>query len=145
MPYKIAVASSDGVNIDLSFRDSERFLIYEVNKTGEYNLSETRLFKDKEQAYDAQTFKVHDCGCKLAGTGCNGGNIRKVSLLEDCRSVICSEVGMRVRKQFASKAISIFDVNCSIEKALDKIINYYKKIDNHESLVKSPIDRKGGH
>ena len=31
MAYKIAVASSDGINIDLSFGVADEFLIYEIN------------------------------------------------------------------------------------------------------------------
>ena len=60
--------------------------------------------------------------------------IGKVALIEDCRAVVCKKVGFQAQKQFEKKAISVFDVECSVEEALEKITSYYYKIDNRQSL-----------
>lgn len=58
-------------------------------------------------------------------------------LLSDCRCVVCKKIGFQAQKQFEKKAISVFDVECEIKEALDKITFYYNKIDRHESLLKN--------
>ena len=40
----------------------------------------------------------------------------------------------RPKKQFERKAISVFDIECKITDALDKITAYYEKVDGHKSL-----------
>ena len=40
----------------------------------------------------------------------------------------------QAQKQFEKKAISVFDVECAVDEALEKITFYYGKIDNHESF-----------
>lgn len=74
-------------------------------------------------------------GCSGQGGGCGGSEIlmSKVSIIEDCRCVVCKKVGFQAQKQFEKKAISVFDVECLVSEALEKITFYYKKIDNHES------------
>lgn len=135
MLYRIAIASSDGVNIDLSFGAADRFMIYEVDENKGYHMVEIRKWEDV-QADAGNENERGACGggCSnaFAGTGCGGANIRKVSLIEDCRSIVCAEVGFKVRKQFAARAISVFDVQGEIREALEKIIGYYDKIDHHQ-------------
>ena len=58
----------------------------------------------------------------------------KVSLIEDCRAVVCKKIGFQAQKQFEKKAISVFDVEVSVEEALDKISTYFYKIDSRQSL-----------
>ena len=121
MPYKIAVATSDGVNIDRTFGSAEYFTIYEIN--------------------DKNFTLVENCenGCDLGcGNGCgNGGqHSEKVDLISDCRCVVCTKIGFPIRKQLEKLAISVFDVNCSVDESLQKITSYYSRIDNHESLRK---------
>lgn len=135
MEYQIAVASSDGIHSDLSFGEAEKFLIYRVNSNQEYRLAEIRNWDESDTAEEKE-----DVGCRSGctnvhgGAGCGGANIRKVSLIEDCRSIVCSKVGLKVRKQFEARAISVFDIDTEIQKALEKIIAYYERIDHHQNL-----------
>lgn len=135
MSYKIAVASSDGVYIDLPFGSADKFIIYEVDENREYLMVEIRKWEDTEAGTETTKKNVAcggGCSNVSAGTGCGGANIRKVSLIEDCRSIVCAEVGFKVRKQFAARAISVFDVEGKIQETLEKIIGYYDKIDHHQ-------------
>ena len=77
-------------------------------------------------------------GCGGNGHGCSGGTevLGKVALIEDCRAVVCRKIGFQAQKQFEKKAISVFDVDVSVEDALDKITSYYYKIDSRQSLRK---------
>lgn len=136
MAYKIAVASSDGIHVDLKFGETKKFLIYQVGD--EISLIEER----KVEEQDTNESSCSTAGCSNGGCGGNGGNgcngsssiVNKVSLIADCRCIVCKKVGFMAQKQFEKKAISVFDVECEIEDALEKITFYYDKIDNHKSF-----------
>lgn len=142
LAYKIAIGSSDGIRVDLKFGEAAKFLIYEV--TDEVRFSEERIVHDDTKVQD---IKVHPCntsncgskGCSGNGGGCNGSSdvISKVELISDCRCVVCKKIGFQAQKQFEKKAISVFDVECRINEALEKITYYYGKIDKHESFRKT--------
>ncbi len=139
MSYKIAIGSSDGMNVDLKFGEVSKFLIYEVDE--EIKLLEERIVSEEKTSSQCGDRK----GCGGSGNGCDGqGNacggpedvISRVSIISDCRSVVCKKIGFQAQKQFEKKAISVFDVECSVAEALEKISFYFGKIDNHESLRK---------
>jgi hypothetical protein len=161
MSYKIAIGSSDGVNVDLSFGSALEFYIYDVEGT-EYKFLEKREYVMPEGAApqrpaagadgvnvsEGAADSKKDCGsgagCGSGGScgtgggcGSGGGTFPKVQLVSDCRCVICLKVGFNVCKQFEKLAISSFDVDCTVKEALDKITGYFDKIDNHQSLRNS--------
>lgn len=146
MSYKIAIGSSDGINVDLKFGQVSKFLIYEVDE--EIKLLEERIVTDEKtdslERTSSQCGDKNGCGgagtgCGGQGTGCGGPEevMSRVSIISDCRSVVCKKIGFQAQKQFEKKAISVFDVECSVAEALEKISFYYKKIDNHESFRKA--------
>lgn len=135
--YKIAVASSDGKNIDVSFGGAAFFDIYKVSGK-EYCLDEKR-----EVPASGTGSKVSQGGsCGGIGNacgsntkcGCNEGAADKVEIISDCRCIVCKKIGFQAAKQLEKRAIVGFDVECSIEEALIKIINYFDKMDSHQSL-----------
>ena len=150
MSYKIAIGSSDGINVDLKFGEIKEFLIYEVD--------ENTKFLEKRAVYDELPENTlsftegicstgdKDCtsSCVSEGGGCGDGNgcsgpkdaVVKISVISDCRCVVCKKIGFQAQKQFEKKAISVFDVECSISEALEKITYYYGKIDRHETFRK---------
>ena len=145
MSYKIAVASSDGRQIDETFGSAKRFLIYEVTE-GIYKRLEERAFCE-EGTENNDAAIVDGCnspaGCKKedgcgsgTGGGCGGAGeaSAKVELVSDCRCVVCKKIGFHIQKQLERKAISAFDVTCPVEEALEKISHYFTRMDNHESL-----------
>ncbi|MCR5742911.1 MAG: hypothetical protein K6F92_04165 [Lachnospiraceae bacterium] len=136
MSYKIAIGSSDGIHVDLKFGEVENFLIYEVSE--ETELVEKRKVLPGDE--DADGAKNPDCasgcgagsGCGGHGNGCAGsGDVtQRVALIEDCRCIVCKKVGFMAQKQFEKRAISVFDVDCTVGEALEKITAYYKKMDS---------------
>ena len=143
MAYKIAVASSDGVKVDLHFGASESFLIYAVSDNGTFKLEEKREFKEEDNSLDNTAKPLVNAECKSGcgnenGGGCcgSGAGSAKVALIEDVRAVVAAKIGLNVTKQLERKAIASFDVETTVQEALEKITSYYYKVDNHQTLVK---------
>lgn len=144
MSYKIAVGSSDGVNVDLKFGEVNKFLIYDIDddirfvgarKVDKRSLDNT-VKADVSANCNSGCSSDNSCGNR--GNGCGGeeGVLKLISTIKDCRCVVCKKVGFQAQKQFEKKAIAVFDVEMPIKEALDKIASYYKKIDHHQSLRK---------
>lgn len=138
MSYKIAIGTSDGVNIDLKFGAVRAFHVYGVDGT-EVTLLEIReVPSETPESGDCSVNK--ECSgkdsCSGNGGGCGGPSraSAKVDAISDCRCVVCSKVGFSAQKAFEKKAISVFDVECTVEEALSKITSYYEKVDGHISL-----------
>ena len=138
--FKIAIASSDGKNVDLHFGKAAGFLIYEFD--GE-KFSQTEMRKAPAPLTEASAAEsapqAESGGCGSGGcAGCTGGGgccsrggakLASVELLSDCRAVIAAQIGGNVRRQFERSVISCFDVDYPVETVLEKLSAYYKKID----------------
>lgn len=147
MAYNIAFGSSNGINVDLKFGETDKFYIYRVDGQ-DLQFLEIRHVNpsDPSAKAPAPASEASSCGtggscgngsgCGGNGHGCGGGTevLGKVALIEDCRAVVCKKIGFQAQKQFEKKAISVFDIEVSVEDALDKISSYYYKIDNRQSL-----------
>ncbi len=147
MAYNIAFGSSNGINVDLKFGETDKFYIYRVDGQ-DLEFLEIRHVNpsDPSAKAPAPASEASSCGtggscgngsgCGGNGHGCGGGTevLGKVALIEDCRAVVCKKIGFQAQKQFEKKAISVFDIEVSVEDALDKISSYYYKIDNRQSL-----------
>ena len=137
MAYKIAAASSDGVNIDVHFGAAQSFLIYEVNDKGEFSFLEKRDYDESREAESIDGKPAKTAGCHGSGSGCgqggcSGGASAKVELISDVRAVIAEKIGFNVQKQLEKKAISSFDVDVTVNEALEKITKYFYSVDNHQ-------------
>ncbi len=143
MGYLIAVGSSDEINVNLKFGEADEVLIYEVEGLS-YSLKEKRKLNKEKDTKETGTDitcssdSCKSCNCSGNGQGCNGGSDaeKKVNILKDCRCVLFKKVGFQAQKQFEKKAISIFDIECEISDAFEKITKYYDKVDSHTSLRK---------
>ena len=143
MSYKIALASSDGVNVDEHFGAASSFLIYEVSDEGAFSLLERRAYDGGDEAASSEGCEPAPGGCGTGGCGGQGNGCgqgaavsAKVRLIEDCRSVVAAKIGFNVTKQLEKKAISGFDVDCTVQEALEKITKYFHSVDNHVSLAR---------
>lgn len=132
MSYKIAVGSSDGIRVDLKFGEVKDFTIFEV-EDDKYSIVETRkaIFDEVTAGCGADSGTCNSTGCGGNGKGCNGSAdvISKVELIKDCRCIVCKKIGFQAQKQLERKAISVFDVEGTIEEILGKIIAYYGTLD----------------
>ncbi|BAH05513.1 NifB/NifX family molybdenum-iron cluster-binding protein [Clostridium kluyveri] len=130
MGYNIAVASTDGVNIDKHFGASNSFFIIKVNDDGTYeNLGERLVEKNQRNSVN----------CSLCSSKHSCGNInpkiqRKIEAISDCRCLLCSRCGPSSEKQLGKNNISVFGINMKLDEALKTIIRYYKRSDEHKLL-----------
>lgn len=139
MSLKVALASSDGKNIDLHFGKAEKFYIYELKDKG-FELVESRdapKQEEKESIADSECIPGGGAGCgggfgcgSGCGGGCGGASGPLSPLVEgllDCRAIVAAQFGQNVRRQFERNAVSVFDVELPIDEALEKLAAYYLK------------------
>ena len=135
MSYKIAVGSSDGIHVDLKFGEVKKFIIFEVEeekkKVLEIRNVDTGTEAPSANRCDGSAKGCSTSGCSGNGMGCNGSTdvISKVNKIKDCRCIVCKKIGFQAQKQLERKAISVFDIEGSIDEILGKIIEYYRKLD----------------
>ncbi|MFL0194050.1 NifB/NifX family molybdenum-iron cluster-binding protein [Clostridium sp. WILCCON 0269] len=130
MGYNIAVASTDGVNIDKHFGASNSFFIIKVNDDETYeNLGERLVEKNqKNNGSCSSCSSEHSCG------HVNPKNQKKIETISDCRCLLCSRCGPGSEKQLGRNNISVFGINMKLDEALKTIIRYYKRSDERKSL-----------
>ena len=139
MSTKIAIATSDNLNIDLHFGQAKAFLIYELQdgsfvQIEQRELPATPVVDPAGDVSDCNPSGGFACGsgCGGSGGGCCGGGASgplapAVELLLDCRSVVAAQFGQNIRRQFERNAISVFDIELPINEALGKLAAYYTK------------------
>jgi hypothetical protein len=133
MAYKIAVASSDGKNVDLHLGSSPFLKVYTAE-----GLSFQFLEDRKADVSSEAEGRCQGSGCSGGnGGGCSGGgNPQSVEIVADCRAVVAAKVGKNARRLLELKAISVFDIEIPVEEALSKITSYYHKLDNRAFNIK---------
>ena len=130
MRYQIAVATSDGVNINQHFGHTESFWIYRVEENDSYELIEVRIVKGENQVIREE--RKEECG------GCLGHRkYSKIEAISDCRCVLCSRCGYGTEKELYKAGITAFVIEKEIDEALQKIIRYYRNDKSHVSLRSS--------
>ena len=146
MSIKVAIASSDGLNIDLHFGQAKSFLIYELNGKKFELIEKREVPAGANESASPETLSAQDfgSGCGGGGFGCGSGGgcsgsgggcggeaggplAPAVELLLDCRSVVAAQIGQGMGRQFQRNAISVFDIELPISEALEKLAAYYLK------------------
>lgn len=96
---KIAVATSDGKNVDLHFGSAEIFLIFEIeeNNVNFLELREKPKISIKEHS-DRWTASL--------------------KLLEDCNTVFCSRIGDEPKEALQNKGIKTVESKKTIKEAV---------------------------
>lgn len=108
MPYKIAIASSDGKVVNQHFGRADRFHIVQVDEHNEYQLVEIRNRPPI----------------------CQGGNHDEVSLeenanaLSDCSYVIVSRIGAVAENVLNQRGIAVYTIPDLIDEAITRLISY---------------------
>ncbi len=110
---KIAVASTDGVDISQHFGRSSCFIIFEVGQNGIMRL-ETR-------ENNGVHHHEHDPGeCQSRGEHSGHDHSVFASILKDCEAVICHGMGMRAAQALAAGGIIPYAIadECTPEEAV---------------------------
>ncbi|AEV68894.1 nitrogenase cofactor biosynthesis protein NifB [Acetivibrio clariflavus] len=116
---KVAVSTSDGININQHFGSAEDFWIYQVFKDGSYNLIEVRKTGQINNNSD-----VHE-------------RVRsKAELLMDVETVLAEQIGRYAEDILNRRGIKAFALSGSIDKALK---TYGRKSRLIRNLSKSSV------
>ncbi|MDF2987754.1 MAG: Dinitrogenase iron-molybdenum cofactor biosynthesis protein [Eubacterium sp.] len=103
MAERIAIASSDGSNIDLHFAKAASFYIYEIF-AGKYEYIEYRKL-DAANRHDEIEFE------------------RTLKALEDCKAIIVAQIGRGALAFVNSKGIRVFEAPYPIQMVLERFID----------------------
>ncbi len=140
----IAVATSDGENIDAEFGKARSFDIYRIT-AGEVpgaEFVERRLVDPAEgegaaAPDEAPCSPIVGCSGPGSGGGCGGGHgcagaaspqlQRRIAAVSDCVCVLCSHAGPGAQKLLAANAITLFDIVMPIGRALPKVVAWYTR------------------
>ena len=141
MSVKVAIASSDGLKIDLHFGQAKEFFIYELQKDAFVQIEKRELPVNSGEAalrkaqgpQEDELSGGFACpggggGCGGCGGGASGPLAPAVELLLDCQAVIAAQIGQNMRRQFERNAISVFDIELPVTQALEKLAAYYSKL-----------------
>lgn len=102
MAQRIAIASTDGQNINLHFGQAHQYYIYDL----------------EEQAYRfVEVRKVS----RILTHGSNEFD-RVIALLQDCKAIFVGQIGFGAARYLAAKNIRIFEAPYSIPAVLDKLV-----------------------
>jgi nitrogen fixation protein NifX len=99
MAQRIAIASSDGKNIDAHFAQARQYYIYDIGEHG-YEFVETRT---------VSAIVNHEFD-KVTG------------LLQDCTAVFAARIGPGAARVLAAKGLRIFETPYPIPAVLDKVV-----------------------
>ncbi len=110
--FKVAVATSDGINVDSHFGHVSEFTIYEVDgETG-----------DGEPIED---FEIEKSGCQDGNCGEEIFDEIAVSLAEEkVEFVLAAKIGPRAVQALTRQNIIALDVVVPVEEALHKVRDY---------------------
>ncbi len=104
MPYKIAIASSDGKFVNQHFGKAQQFLIVELKDDGSYNYLETRENKP------ACAIEGHDSLIEDS-----------INLISDCDGVLVSQIGPGAADMLIEKGVQPVIIPMLIDDALKKV------------------------
>lgn len=132
--YKVAVATSDGKNVDSHFGHVSSFLILEVD-------GESGHFEDIEDRSVAAACSAGERGGVSCG-GRNGVGEGKsamdaiAEILEDVDYVLTARIGPHAIRALAKYNITAYDIVLPIDEAVKKISEFRQKIAERRIKVK---------
>ena len=98
---KIAVASTNGKNVDLHFGDANRFLIYEIND-GEGKFQEIR---------EKTEIPINNHQERW---------VASIDIIEDCKAVLCSKIGKEPMIELRKLGIKPIQLDCEVKDAISE-------------------------
>ena len=127
--FRVAVASSDGRNIDSHFGSAENFYIYELyqNETWEQiDIRENVNLKENTGLSDEEGKSGCSGSCSGRRGNCHGA-LENIKFLSDCSYLFATKVGIKSSKLLLREDISVLEVSLPIEEAFPKLIAFEKR------------------
>lgn len=130
MSFKIAVATSDGKNIDTAFASAKKFLILEVESDGKYVEEGYRGNPNIALIAPSSASTCGASSCGGCGGGC-GGSSYSVEFLWDCHYVLATSFGHKEAKLLNRIFIDALEVSLPIDKSVVKVALYDNRVTNN--------------
>ncbi len=102
MTYRVAIASTDGKNIDLHFAQASQFYIFDVHDK-EFTFIEVRR-NPKILCHGETEFK------------------KVIAILKDCSAIVVSQVGYGAAKYIFSTGLRVFEAPYPVQDVLHKFV-----------------------
>ncbi|MBP5248052.1 MAG: dinitrogenase iron-molybdenum cofactor biosynthesis protein [Fibrobacter sp.] len=124
--YKVAVATNDGVHVNVHFGHAAAFDVYEVDdESGEISKVEVRL-------------KPEHCDGTCGSRETEGSSMDSAAKsLADLDYVLCEQVGTHAIRALARYNVRAFDIELPIAEAIAKINEFRKKIAERQKFLNS--------
>ena len=128
MSYKIALVSSDRVNIDLHFGEITSVLVYSVNEdNGTFSFEEER----KISLPVISKREGDESGCS-----CGQGFVNHVTaVIKDCQYFLVAKIGNRPHRLLQENKVNCIEAPFEIEEAVTKLNGYFVSHKKRESHV----------
>lgn len=128
MSFKIAVATSDGVNIDTEYSKAPKFLIINVDDEGNYH---------NEGYLHNYSISVNGCGsCESCKSGCQSN---EAEFLWECSYVLATSFSHRITKLLNRIYIDTLEVRLTIAEAVPKVIAFENRRSNFGKNLKTSV------
>ncbi|WP_029320230.1 NifB/NifX family molybdenum-iron cluster-binding protein [Butyrivibrio sp. AE3004] len=128
--FKVAVATSDGINVDSHFGHVTEFTIYDVDvNSGEGEPAESR--------------EISVAGCSDGSCGEVGTFDRIAERLSDVEYVLAAKIGPRAVMALGRANIIAIDAVIPIDKALSKLKDYRDKKKQKEERARRILSENG--
>jgi predicted Fe-Mo cluster-binding NifX family protein len=100
---KLALASSDGENVNLHFGKAFKFFIYELEGNNRKFLEYREVKKNPEEKHQWN---------------------KSLSIIKDCEVVICVQAGMKARLGLKKAKIKLFEDEGPVDEVLERFIRH---------------------
>ncbi|MBZ9570711.1 nitrogen fixation protein [Methanobrevibacter sp. TMH8] len=100
---KVAVASTDGKNIDLHFGDANQFFIFNI------------IGKEFLELRKKVELPLEDHSERWRAS---------IDLLYDCKALLCKKIGKEPHIELRKKGIKVIVIDSKIDNALDECYNH---------------------
>ena len=131
--YKVAVATNDGVNVNVHFGHAAAFDVYEVDdESGKFEKVEVRV-------------KPEHCDGSCGDGTCGQRDVERSSMfsaaknLADLDYVLCSQLGPQAVQALTRFNVRAFDISLPIADAIAKINLYRVKIAQRALKIRENI------
>jgi hypothetical protein len=130
MAFNVAVATTNGKDINQHFGKAEQLHIYTVELDGSYQLLEVRTIATTSDEPIQPSGCGNGCGGGCGGGGCHpsGYVLEILEVIKDCKYVLASRVGNSVEKGLRVYDITAFSVELPIDDAIQKIVTYENRL-----------------
>lgn len=138
MSFKVAVATSDGVNVDTHFGQARSFAVYTVDEDGAFERSGTvEIPAHAEAASQGAATAPGGCG---SGGGCGGGQggcgagaggaapATLAACFEGVSYVLAAHAGNRMCKALGARGVTLLAVELPLADALAKVAVYEARL-----------------